>query len=91
MSPFEHAEEVGVVGSPSTTSEIVLDLVGKASRQSLVGSMVLLEQDMEDGRTECALGTVTEITTRNQWHENTAMRGVIAEHGKILSLPAAPT
>ncbi len=86
MSPFEHADEVGVVGSPSTTSEIVLDLVGKAARQSLVGSMVLLEQEMEDGRTECALGTVTEITTRNQWHENTAMRGVIAGHGKILAL-----
>jgi hypothetical protein len=85
VSSFEDAQEIGVVGSPSTTSEILLDVVGEAGRHSLVGAMVLLEQEME-GRTECALGTVTEVTTRNQWHENTAMRGVIATHGKLLAL-----
>lgn len=85
MSSFDDAQEIGVVGSPSTTSEVMLDVVGDAGRQPLVGAMVLLEQEME-GKTECALGTVTEITTRNQWHENTAMRGVIATHGKLLAL-----
>ncbi|MEU0412098.1 DUF87 domain-containing protein [Streptomyces griseorubiginosus] len=85
MSSFEQAEEVGVVGSPSTTSDVTLDIVGEAGKNPLVGSMVLLEQEME-GRTECALGTVAQITTRNQWHENTAMRGVIAAHGKLLAL-----
>src|SRR6266550_1139896 len=82
---FEGAEEIGVVGSPSTTSEITVDVVGDAGTRPLVGSMVLLQQEM-DGQTECALGTVTEITTRNQWHENTTMRGVIALHGKLLAL-----
>src|SRR5206468_7076908 len=51
---FENAETVGVVGSPSTTGEVTLDVVGDAAHRSLVGSMVLLEQQM-DGRTECAL------------------------------------
>ncbi|RBQ07152.1 hypothetical protein DQE82_19755 [Micromonospora sp. LHW51205] len=82
---FESAEEVGVVGSPSTTSQVTLDVVGDAVRRPLVGSMVLLQQEM-DGQTECALGTVTEITTRNQWHENTSMRGVVALHGRLLAL-----
>ncbi|GAA4955834.1 ATP-binding protein [Actinoplanes utahensis] len=82
---FEGAEEVGVVGSPSTTSEVTVDVVGDAGSRPLVGAMVLLQQQM-DTQVECALGTVTEITTRNQWHENTSMRGVIALQGRLLAL-----
>lgn len=82
---LDSSEHVGVVGSPSTTNEVTLDLVGEAARKPLAGSMVVFEQSM-DGRTEYALGTVTEITTTNQWHENIAMRGVIAMSGRLTGL-----
>ena len=82
---LEEAERVGVVGSPSTTSEVTVDLVGEAMRRPLSGSLVMLPQEL-DGRREYALGTVVEIETTNQWHENTSMRGVIASHGRLLGL-----
>src|SRR6266699_5782392 len=76
---------VGVIGSPSSTTSIRLDVTGEAIHLPLLGSMVWLEQEME-GRTETGLGTVAEITTVNQWHENISMRGVIAVHGQLLGL-----
>jgi hypothetical protein len=83
---FESAEQVGIVGSPSTTGEITLDIVGEAARRSLVGSMVLLKQEMDAGRVEYALGTIAEVTTTNQWHENISLRGVIANYGRLANL-----
>jgi hypothetical protein len=82
---MENAERIGVVGSPSTTSEVTVDIVGDAAKRPLSGSLVLLPQSLED-RQEYALGTVVDIETVNQWHENTSMRGVIATHGRLLGL-----
>lgn len=84
MTTFD-AEQVGIVGSPSSTNEVTLDIVGDASERELLGSMVMLEQDLRD-YTELALGTVAEVTTSNQWHENIAMRGVISQHGPLPNL-----
>jgi hypothetical protein len=81
----DYRESVGVVGSPSSTSQIVLNIVGEAGETSLLGSMVTIERELT-GRTEVALGTVTEITTENPWHENISMRGVIAVHGELMGL-----
>jgi hypothetical protein len=82
---LENAERIGVVGSPSTTNEVTVDIVGDAAKRPLSGSLVLLPQSL-DGRQEYALGTVVDIETVNQWHENTSMRGVIAAHGRLLGL-----
>ncbi len=81
----QQSEHVGVVGSPSTTTEVTVDLVGDAAHRPLSGSLVMLPQEL-DGRLEVALGTVVQIETVNQWHENTSMRGVIATHGRLLGL-----
>lgn len=85
MSPFAQNETIGIIGSPSTTSEITLDLVGEAAQRAVVGALLVFEQSTGD-RMECAIGTVTEVETVNQWHENTAMRGVIAKHGSLPNL-----
>jgi DNA helicase HerA-like ATPase len=81
----QQSGHVGVVGSPSTTTEVTVDLVGDAAHRPLSGSLVMLPQEL-DGRLEVALGTVVQIETVNQWHENTSMRGVIATHGRLLGL-----
>lgn len=82
----EHeAEVVGVVGSPSSSGQITLDIVGDSAQKSLVGSMVVVEQEVS-GQIEIALGTVAEVETVNPWHENISMRGVIALHGKLVHL-----
>lgn len=85
---LEASARVGVVGSDSSTGALTVDLVGDARARSLNGRMVLVAPENFDGSTEYGLGTVTEITTTNTYHEDPALRGVIANHGAIGNLTA---
>jgi len=74
---------VGVVGSPSTTSEITVDIVEDAAATTLLGDLVALNHELDPGHFQLALGTVAEIETRNRWHEDLNMRGVVKLHGRL--------
>ncbi|WP_432573326.1 ATP-binding protein [Kineococcus sp. SYSU DK005] len=82
MDPITTAEQVAVVGSPSSNYEVTLDLLDTAVHEPLVGSMLLLTQPSGAGE-ELALGTVTEVTTLNQWHSQPLLRGVVKTKGHI--------
>lgn len=82
MSAVNDAQQVAVAGSPSTNYEVTLDLLGDATREPLVGSMLLVTQPSGEGL-ELGLGMVTEVTTTNQWHTNPALRGVVKTRGAI--------
>jgi hypothetical protein len=82
VTAVNDAQQVAVVGSPSTNSEVTLDLLGTATHDPLVGAMLLLTQPSGDGL-ELGLGMVTEVTTMNQWHTNPALRGVVKTRGAI--------
>jgi hypothetical protein len=82
VSAIHDAQQVAVVGSPSTNYEVTLDLLDAATHEPLVGSMLLLAQPLAGGQ-ELALGTVTEVTTVNQWHTNALLRGVVKTRGEI--------
>ncbi|WP_432523747.1 LAGLIDADG family homing endonuclease [Kineococcus sp. SYSU DK006] len=82
MDPIETAEQVAVVGTPSSNYEVTLDLLDTAIHEPLVGSMLLLTQPSAGGE-ELALGTVTEVTTLNQWHSQPLLRGVVKTKGHI--------
>lgn len=77
---------VGVVGSNSSTGSLTADLVGDSRNRSLNGRLVLVSPQNYDGSTEYGVGTVTEITTTNTYHEDPALRGVIAQQGAIGNL-----
>lgn len=74
--------EVGLVGSPSTTAKVTVDIVEDATGVPLHGQLVSLTHDLND-RALIALGTVTEIKTSNRWHEDPNMRGVLKRHGSL--------
>ncbi|MGV9935771.1 ATP-binding protein [Streptomyces olivaceoviridis] len=74
---------VGTVGSPSTTSEVTVDIIEDAAATTLLGDLVTLTHQLEPGRFLLALGTVAEIETRNRWHEDLNMRGVVKLHGHL--------
>lgn len=76
------ADEIGIVGSPSTTSSVTVDILALATGAPLHGQLVYLEHSLED-KTLIALGTVTEIKTVNRWHEDPNMRGVLKMHGSL--------
>lgn len=78
MTDINNAPKVASVGSPSSNYEVTLDLNELGREQPLVGAMLALQNKMGDS-TELAIGTVTEVTTRNRWHEDPNMRGTLID------------
>ena len=73
---------VGLVGSPSTTDRITVDILEGTVERALRGELVSLTHQLEE---TCliAIGTVADIRTSNRWHEDPNMRGVLKMHGKL--------
>ena len=64
--------QVAIVGSPSSNAELTLNLTAEAYDTGLVGSLVYVRTPLGNGE-ECALGTVTQVVTTNQWHQNPSL------------------
>jgi len=79
--------DIGLVGSPSTTAQVTVDILEEAVGGSLHGQLVALTHPL-DANYLIALGTVTEIETRNRWHEDANMRGVLKKYGSLPHLSA---
>src|SRR5579875_582378 len=79
---IDHAERIGVIGSPSSTSKLSLDILGSAVNKKLIGELALFRY-MQDGKCHYALGQITEITLRNIWHEDPTMRSLIRQRGTV--------
>lgn len=76
------AERIGVVGSPSSTSEMALDILAGAVDKKLVGELALFHYH-QDGLSHYALGQITEVKLRNVWHEDPTMRSLIRQRGRV--------
>ncbi len=79
---IDQAERIGVVGSPSSTSELALDILASAVSRKLVGEFALF-RFQQDGRSHYALGQITEVKLRNVWHEDPTMRSLIRQRGRV--------
>jgi len=75
-------ERLGVLGSPSSTSELAVDVVGTAVGRKLVGELAMFPFQ-QDGVNHYALGQIIEIELRNVWHEDPTMRSLIRQRGRI--------
>jgi Helicase HerA, central domain len=82
-TPATSKEAIGTVGSPSTTGEVTVDLLDEAIDKTLLGGLVYLTHPVSHGRHLLAIGTVSDIETRNRWHEDPNMRGVLKQHGSL--------
>jgi len=79
---LDGTEQLGVIGSPSSTAELALDILGAAVTRKLVGELALF-RFQQDGDPHYALGQITEIELRNIWHEDPTMRSLIRQRGRI--------
>ena len=79
---FDSAEEIGVIGSPSSTSELSLDILGQSVHKNLVGELVMC-RFMQDSCHHYTLGQITEITLKNIWLEGPTIRSLIRERGQL--------
>jgi hypothetical protein len=78
----EATERLGVIGSPSSTSQLALDILGAAVTRKLVGELALFRFP-QDSTPHYALGQITEILLRNVWHEDPTMRSLIRQRGRV--------
>lgn len=78
----DEAERIGVVGSPSSTSEMALDILAGAVNKKLVGELAVFRFH-QDGLSHYALGQITEVKLRNVWHEDPTMRSLIRQRGRV--------
>ncbi len=75
-------ERLGVIGSPSSTTQLALDILGAAVTRKLVGELALFRFP-QDSAPHYALGQITEVKLKNIWHEDPTMRSLIRQRGRV--------
>lgn len=75
-------QDIGVVGSPSTTTEFTIDLLQEASEDRLVGALVAFDAT-QNGAPITSVGQIVGIELRNRWHEDATFRNLIKRTGEI--------
>ena len=78
----DQTERLGVVGSPSSTAELALDILGSAVTRKLVGELALFRY-LQDASAHYALGQITRVQLRNISHEDPTMRSLIRQRGRV--------
>lgn len=79
---IDSTEQLGVIGSPSSTAELALDILGAAATRKLVGELALFRY-LQNASPHYALGQITEVELRNIWHEDPTMRSLIRQRGRV--------
>jgi energy-coupling factor transporter ATP-binding protein EcfA2 len=79
---FDNTERIGVIGSPSSTGQLTIDVLGTAMNKSLVGSLSVFSFQ-QDGFDNYALGQIVEILMQNVWAQDPTVRGLIRQKGRI--------
>ena len=78
-------QALGVVGSPSSSFEAIVDIKEVSETSKLLGELVCFHVK-EGENTVLVLGQITEIETKNRWHEEPSFKGIIKRHGKLPNL-----
>ena len=76
------ATQLGIVGSPSDTTEITIDIMESAEVSRIRGQMVYLVLPHDNCRI-AVLGQISRVETQNRWHEDMAFRGIIKRQGAL--------
>jgi len=80
--PNGRLEDIAVVGSPSTNTELTVDLLQEATAERLVGALVAFNAT-QDGHPITSVGQIVGIELRNRWHEDSVFRNLIKRTGEI--------
>lgn len=79
---MSNEDEIGVVGSPSTNTELTVDLLLEATEERLVGALVGFHAQ-QDGQKVSSIGQIVGLELRNKWHEDSVFRNLIKRTGEI--------
>lgn len=76
------SEHIATIGSPSSTAELSLDVLGTAVNNKLVGELAYFTFP-QDGKDHYAMGQITEIELRNLWLEDATIRSLARQRGHV--------
>ena len=76
------AERIGTIGSPSSTKELSLDILGSAVEKKLVGELAFFKF-LQDNIENYALGQITDVELKNAWLEDPTMRSLARQRGQV--------
>jgi DNA helicase HerA-like ATPase len=76
------SENIGTIGSPSSTAELSLDILGTAVNNKLVGELAYFSY-LQETKDHYAMGQITEIELRNLWLEDATMRSLARQRGPV--------
>ncbi len=80
--PNDRTRDVAVVGSPSTNTELTVDLLQEATEERLVGALTSFEA-VQNGQRITSVGQIVGIELRNRWHEDSVFRNLVKRTGEI--------
>jgi len=80
--PDDRTRDVAVVGSPSTNTELTVDLLQEATEERLVGALTTFEA-VQNGQRITSVGQIVGIELKNRWHEDSVFRNLIKRTGEI--------
>jgi DNA helicase HerA-like ATPase len=75
-------QDVAVIGSPSSNTELTLDLLLEATEERMVGSLTAFRAN-QNGTPIISVGQVVGIELRNRWHEDSVFRNLVKRTGEI--------
>lgn len=79
---FDNLERIGMIGSPSTTAELTLDILQSAVNKKLIGELATFKF-IQDGKDHYAVGQITEVELRNIWLEGASLRSIVRQKGTV--------
>lgn len=79
---IQRVQDIGVVGSPSTNTELTVDLLQEAAEERVVGALVGFEAT-QNGNPVISVGQIVNVELRNRWHEDSVFRNLIKRTGEI--------
>lgn len=75
-------EEIGVIGSPSSSATLLVDILEPAAEARLVGAYCVIGF-RQGGSDAYALGQITEVNMRNAFAEEPSIKGLIKQRGSV--------
>lgn len=82
MTEVSRSQDIAVVGSPSTNTEITLDLLQEATEERVVGALTAFTAT-QNGSQITSVGQVVGIELKNRWHEDSVFRNLVKRTGEI--------
>lgn len=82
MNSIDRSQDIAVVGSPSTNTELTVDLLQEATEERLVGALTAF-QAIQNGMPITSVGQIVGIELKNRWHEDSVFRNLVKRTGEI--------